>query len=165
MLQQKIAIFFDHTIISGISGAVSELSAKIEELRGRMSISDFIRKASVSRETYRKIQIGKPVKLSTIQQVSKAFNLNKAHWHDIMVAWLKTEIGPDEAQHLWIERKAGSKLQEGKPDESARVMMLFSGLTHNERQEIIKAMERKEVRNCLPAINRSWEQLTQPRRA
>lgn len=142
---------------------MSELSAKIEGLKGELTTQEVISLAKVSRETFRKIERGESVKLSTLRAIARALKASESAWLDLLVAWLKKEAG-DEKNKIWIEprEKDFATVHDDVTSQSARALMLFGDLNAAERAEIIKAMERPEVRGCLPAINRVWEKFATP---
>lgn len=137
---------------------MSELSAKLAGLKSGRKTTEVLEFVKVSRQTFRRIERGESVKLSTLKAIATAFKVTDTEWLDLLVAWLKTEAGYD-ARKLWIEPKDSSvsALRDIDAGQVARATMLFSELTHADRIEITKAMQRSEVRACLPAINRVWE--------
>jgi transcriptional regulator with XRE-family HTH domain len=144
---------------------MSELSAKIAALKGSRRTSHLVRGADVSRATFRKIELGQSIKLSTLKEIAKALTVDESapEWLDLLVAWIKSEVGYD-SRKLWIEPRAGSStLHDAAESETARAMMLFEQLNAGDRAQIVKAMQRPEVRACLPAINRIWEKVSAPK--
>jgi transcriptional regulator with XRE-family HTH domain len=135
---------------------MSELSAKIRALRGEASQSEFATRAGVSLRTVNNLELGQAVRLDTVQQVAKALQLKEGERLALVIAWLRTEAGPD-ADRLWIESKNPSEIRELESDESTRADLLFRKLTASDREQILKTMQRREVLNCLPAINHVWE--------
>jgi transcriptional regulator with XRE-family HTH domain len=156
-VQEKTAKYLTLHSFSANSARMSELSNKIKALRGDLSAEEAGQKAGVSRESFYRIERGGSVKFETLRAIAKAFELPEADWLELVAAWLRSEIGED-ANKLWIEPKDGhSRLREGEDSQVARAMMLFTQLNPADRSEITKAMERPEVRGCLPAINSVWE--------
>lgn len=139
---------------------MSELSAKLATLKRARKTKEIIAAAGVSRQTFRKIELGESVKLSTLKEIALALGVtsDSPEWLELVVAWIKTEVGHD-SRKLWIEARDSNVLRESGESDTARAMMLFSELTAADRVEIIKAMQRPEVRACLPAINSVWEKL------
>lgn len=137
---------------------MSELSAKITALKGSRKTSDLLAGTEISRGSFRALELGKSVKLSTLREIAALLGADEAQWIDLLVAWLKHEAGGDE-EKLWIEPKAASTsvLHGVEESQVARAMMLFKNLNAADRMEITKAMKRAEVRACLPAINSVWE--------
>lgn len=135
---------------------MSELSAKISEFKGQRQTSEIIESAGISRQTFRKIELGDSVKLSTLRAISNAIGATDEQWLELLVAWLKNEAGT-EARKIWIESRADKAKESHQPSGTARAMMAFEQLNAGEREQILLAMQRKEVIACLPAINRVWE--------
>jgi transcriptional regulator with XRE-family HTH domain len=139
---------------------MSELSAKLALLKGDRKTSEIIKDAGIARETFRKIERGDSVKLSTLRDISTAMDLTPTEWTDLIIAWLKTEAGP-ESRNLIIETRGQPPSLHDQPDSQvSAAMALFQNLNAAEREDITKAMERKEVRACLPSINRVWEKFS-----
>jgi len=148
-----VLIFLTMQLFLVISCPVSELSSKLAVLKGSK------RTTEVSYETFRKIERGQSVKLKTLRRIADALNVTDAEWLDMVVAWLKTEAGRD-AQKLSIRPREGhSALHDAAVDKLARATDLFQQLNSQDAEEIIKAMQRPEVRACLVAINQVWEKM------
>jgi DNA-binding Xre family transcriptional regulator len=135
---------------------MSELSAKLAALKGEQTTSEIIQKAGLSRETFRKMERGEGVKLTTLRQIFEALDCEESEWVDLLIAWIQTEIGPESAR-IWIHSREPSALKEGKPDIAAQAMAVFQKLNAVDRDQVLKTMQRREVLNCLPAINQVWE--------
>lgn len=99
------------------------------------------------------------MKYITLKKIAKGFKLKEPDWLALLIAWLKTEAGED-ANKLLVESKARSPLHDADHNQVSSAMFYFEQLNANERSEILKAMQRKEVVACLPAINRIWDKLT-----
>lgn len=141
---------------------MSELSSKLAALKGKRTTKEIIGLAEISRETFRKVERGEAgVKLSTLKAIADALGVSQDQWTDLVAAWLKVEAG-EEAHRLSIKPKHPSDVGQTESSQVAHAAILFQQLNAAERQEILKAMERKEVRNCLPSINRVWERLSKP---
>lgn len=137
---------------------MSELSARIADLKGTRPTSEIISAAKVSRQTFRKIELGESVKLSTLRQIADAIGANEQQWAELLAAWLSAEAG-GESRLLWIHPR-GEAFSESKDSPAARALMLFEQLNAADRQHVLKTMQRKEVLACLPAINRVWEKFS-----
>ncbi len=136
---------------------MSELSNKVKALRGKMSAEEAGQKCGLSRESFYRVERGGSVKFESLRDIATGLHATESDWLEMIVAWLKYQIGED-AQKLWIEpRVGGSKLSDGATNQVGRAMLLFTDLNPADRVEITKAMERPEVRACLPAINSVWE--------
>jgi transcriptional regulator with XRE-family HTH domain len=102
---------------------MSELSNKIKLLRGDRSAEDIAKEVGVSRESFYRIERGGSVKLSTLKQIATALRVPESDWLELLVAWLKSEAGPD-ARKLWLEPRQRSRprhdaLQQPKPRRTA----------------------------------------------
>ena len=118
-------------------------------------------RTGLSLRTINYLELGQPVKLGTLRKLAEACGVKNAEWLDLIVSWLRQEAG-DDSQSVWIEPKdTTSALKDGEESQVAKAMQLFSQLNPHDRQEIIRAMERPEVRACLPSINRVWEKFDQ----
>jgi hypothetical protein len=139
---------------------MSELSNKIKAIRGVLSAEEAGVKCGLSRESFYRVERGGSVKIETLRDIAKGFHISENEWLDLLVAWLKHEAGAD-AEMLFIESKrGGSKLHDHESSQVQRAMSLFTNLNPTDRAEITKAMQRTEVRACLPAINSVWEKFT-----
>ncbi|HEU5123927.1 MAG TPA: hypothetical protein VFW05_07675 [Verrucomicrobiae bacterium] len=139
---------------------MSELSAKLSDFKGQRKTSDIIAAAGISRETFRKIERGQPTRLDTLRQISQAMKLSEDQWMELMIAWIKSQLG-DQSSKLEIRPLSESSVLKNRARNPVDdVMMLFTNLNAAERIDIIKAMQRKEVRACLPGINRIWEKFS-----
>lgn len=136
---------------------MSELSNKIKSIRGSMSAEDAGVKCGLSRESFYRIERGGTVRIDTLRDIAKGFGLEEDQWLELLVAWLKMQAGNDSYK-LFIESKSPGELQD-RDNQVSLAMSLFINLTPDDRQEIINAMKRPEVRACLPAINSVWEKL------
>lgn len=117
-------------------------------------------KCGVARETIRKLRTGGTTKLSTLQSICAVMGTSREDWVEIVMAWTLQELGT-EATHLRIESRGAdtSQLREGPASLESQAIALFHELNADDRIEIIKAMQRPEVRRCLEAINDVWERL------
>lgn len=138
-------------------GWMSELANKIRNLRGDLSAEEAGKKCGVSRESFYRFERGGTTRLSTLRAIADGFGLNETQWTDLLVSWLKLEAGED-VDRVWIEPREGSSaLHDQDSSHVGRAAMLFERLNPADRDEIFKAMQRPEVRGCLPAINAVWE--------
>ena len=128
----------------------SELAHRISLLKGNRSSADIVKGADVSRETFRKIERGESVKLSTVLKIAEFLDADKTQRNEIVVAWFKLEAG-DEAKHIRFTFE-NSALSD-KSDEAAQIASLVSQLDTMDRKQIIMALTRPEVRRVLPSLN------------
>ena len=76
-----------------------------------------------------------------------------------MAAWVKTELGA-EAKNLVIKPRTGQPLK-GQETNEAQCVKLFNKLPHEQRLQILKAMERPEVMRSIPPLNALFESMRQ----
>lgn len=139
---------------------MSELSARLSQIKGQRQTKEIIESAGISRETFRRIERGETVKRETLREISNALGATREQWLDLLAAWLMIEAGQD-APSIWIEPKASGELKDATRNQTALATMLFQQLNAEERQQVMKAMQRKEVLSCLPAINQVWEKFNE----
>lgn len=139
---------------------MSELSNKLAALKGKHTTAEIVEKLGISRETFRRIERGDSVKLSTLKEIANVLGVKDEDWIELIIAWIKLEIGQD-AQKMWIEPKEqkASKLHDAQESAQAKAMMLFNQLNSEDRHQIILAMERPEIRRSLPALNKLYDSL------
>jgi transcriptional regulator with XRE-family HTH domain len=140
---------------------MSELSNKIKAIRGQLNADEAGSKCGLSRESFYRIERGGSVKFQTLQAIATGFGLPESDWLNLLGSWLKHEAGVDAAK-LFIEprEQAVSSLNDAESSQVGRAMMLFTDLNPHDRAEVLKAMQRPEVRACLPAINSVWEKFS-----
>ncbi len=135
------------------------LSDQIKELRGDLSQEEFANRCGFSRIVVVQLESGKSVKFDTLDKIRAGFELGEDRWLDMVISWIREEVTDAVFRKLQIRRmnvgfandSAGSKLQH-----------LFELLSTQDREQILKTMERKEVRNCLPSINHVYDKFTAP---
>jgi len=139
---------------------MSELSNKIQSILGDMKAVAAGKLCDLSRESFYRIERGESVGYETLLKIKKGFKLNQNDWLELLVAWLKQEAGAD-APYLIIQARevSPSMLRDNEASQVAKAMMLFTDLNLADRQEVTHAMQRPEVRACLPAINSLYEKL------
>lgn len=125
-------------------------------MKGRRTTAEIIKGADVSRETFRKIERGQLVKVPTLKKICDYLGADKQQWSEILAAAMKLKIGND-ARHLNISYgKTPNKQDQSDRDQ---VVNLVEQLDEFDRQQIIMAMMRPQVRSCLPSINKLYDQL------
>lgn len=133
----------------------SELSNKIGILKGSRTSAEIVKNADVSRETFRKIERGESVKLSTIKKIADYLEASPEQWSQLVIAWIKLEIGPEDARHIQLSHE--SNVINDKAADSEQILQLAKQLDTSDRRQIILAMTRPEVRRSLPAINALYD--------
>ena len=102
--------------------------------------------------------MGESVKLSSLRKIAKACNLSEPDYLRLVIAWIRLEIGDKDFRRLSIQiapnLKDASVLKE---QNDAEVLRLFHLLADSDQNQIVKAMQRNKVLNCLPSINSMWD--------
>ena len=60
---------------------MSELSAILSLLKGNRTTQEIVNGADLSRETFRKLERGQGVKLSTLRDIASYLKLTRPQWH------------------------------------------------------------------------------------
>lgn len=136
---------------------MSELSHLIKAFQGNYTNAQVLAGAGVSRETYRKLQCGTSVKLSTLRDISRFLKLDESKWRQLVIAWIRLEIGPD-AKHIHIE-PSPHPIRE-RDDQSREICTLAAQLSLQDQKHVLKAITRPEVLRVLPSLNHLHEQIT-----
>ena len=134
---------------------MSELANLIKLLRGNKTAADIVRNADVSRETFRKIEAGEVVKLSTIKKISDYLGADQGQWHDLIIAWCRMQIPKEDVRHIQFIHGGGA--MNDSTSDSEQILKLALQLDTQDRKQIIKTMTRPEVMRSLPSINNLWE--------
>jgi transcriptional regulator with XRE-family HTH domain len=137
----------------------SELSHQISLLKGHHTSAEIVKGADVSKETFRKIERGEPVKLSTLRKIANFLKATDAQWGKLVEAWIKLGVGPEEARHLRFHYHS-QELRDDASD-SEQIAQLAKQLNPTERKQIILAITRPEVRRSLAAINSLYDNVRQ----
>lgn len=133
------------------------LSDQIKELRCDLSQEEFANRCGFSRIVVVQLEAGHSVKFDTLNKIRVGFNLGEDRWLDMVISWIREEVTDDVFKKLQIRRISSGYVSEGGSDQ---VLHLFSMLSTQDREQILKTMERKEVRNCLPSINHVYDKFT-----
>jgi transcriptional regulator with XRE-family HTH domain len=143
----------------------SALGEHLRECRERAGLTqDQLagRSKGVARSTVSAIEQGVPVKLETIRLLADALQLNREEWTTLLIDWLRIELG-DEFDKLDIRLRDGSELRDADTVAN-RLRQVVNSLTPSAQQQILKAAERPEIRDVLPALNRIYEERQPPQR-
>src|SRR5258707_1226791 len=133
---------------------MSELSHLVRVFKGDKPTSAILKGADVSRETFRKIDHGQSVKLATLRSISKYLRLSQDQWRQIVMAWVKLEIGSD-ARHIQLVQTADAL--HGRADKSHQIQNVAAQLEPSDQKQVLLAMSRPEVRRLLHALNDFYE--------
>ena len=134
---------------------VSELSVLLSLFKGHRTTQEIVDGAALSRETFRKLQRGQGVKLSTLRDIATYLKLTRSQWLALVVAWIKLEVGEAEAKYLQIIVNETA----GVPREVRQLQELALQLPPAELQQVILAISRPEVRLACIGLNRVYEEL------
>jgi transcriptional regulator with XRE-family HTH domain len=136
---------------------MTALAEIIRGWRGTDNYVKFSKRAGINRQTLKELEEGISVKLETLQRIAKNCKLSEAEWTDMLIAWIRTEIG--EAQFNKVDIRPAPSAATVKKLKAANELFLsrFHRLTNAGKAQILKAMMRTEVMSCLPPINAVWE--------
>ena len=147
---------------------MSHLSEKISRLQGDLTQEQMAKRCGVSRNVFSYLAKGQSVKLSTLRKIANAFQLSRTAWLDLLIAWIRAEIGEDDFRELVVRRSEtaheGDLLHDAEQKQEESLLKHFSLLSESEQEEIMKTMQRQEVLNCLPSINRVWDRFEAPKK-
>lgn len=139
---------------------MTELATRIKKLRGDLTQEEFAKKCKLGKRTIAGLEaFDDNVRLRTLRQIRKACGLSTDEWLNFLIDWIKAQLGPDFYE-LKIEKTQnlmGDWILEERTDED--LIRLFKTLRQPDQQQIIKAMQRKEVLACLYSINSVWAKL------
>ncbi|MBI4658516.1 MAG: hypothetical protein HY735_06655 [Verrucomicrobia bacterium] len=141
---------------------MSELGNKIKALRGVQSQIEFAKHTKLSLRTICKLEAGDLVRLATVQQIAKACKLSEPDRLDLIVAWLKLEIGED-IQNLQVEVQGQPLAARDAEYLPAKIQALVSTTPRKYQEQICLALQRPEVLRCLSALNELYDSLHKSR--
>lgn len=139
---------------------MSELANKIKTLRASQPQIEFAKRAGLSLRTICKLEAGELVRLETIRQIAKALRLSEAIKLDLLVSWLKLEVGED-FQKLQVGIKEQPLAVRDEEFLPARIQMLIADTPRKYQEQLHLALQRPEVLRCLPALNALYDSLKQ----
>ncbi len=147
---------------------MSHLSEKINRLQGDLTQEQMARRCGVSRNVFSYLAKGQTVKLSTLRKIANAFELTRAAWLDLLIAWIRAEIGEEDFKDLIVRRSETANedgmLHDAEQKQEEILLKHFSLLSEAEQAEVVKTMQRQEVLNCLPPINQVWDRFESPKK-
>ena len=139
---------------------MSELGNKIKNLRAGQPQTDFAKRSGLSLRTICKLEAGESVRLETIRQIAKALKLSEAGTLDLLVSWLKLEVGED-FQKLQVGVKEQPLAVRDEEFLPARIQMLVADTPRKFQEQLHLALQRPEVLRCLPALNDLYDSVKQ----
>lgn len=139
---------------------MTELANIISALRGDQTGEQMAAKVGTSRETILRILRGDTVKLDTLKAIAHAYNLNQTEWLELLVAWIRAEIGTD-AQYLTFspsptQTKFSSRFRNAAKPLQALLLESFNRLTVHDQKEVIAAIARPEVIRSVQSLNQMY---------
>lgn len=129
----------------------SELAYTIGKLKGDRTSTEIVKRAGVSRETFRKIELGESVKLSTIKKIADFLGASQDQWWQLVISWIKLEIGAEASRHIHISHSATPTSH--KDADCEQILEMVRQLDAHDRKQITLAMARPAVIRTLPALN------------
>ncbi len=140
---------------------MNDVTVLLSLFKGHHSTQAIAKGADISRETFRKLERGTQIKLSTLRAIATYLKLSHAQWLALLTAWIKAEVGPD-SQHLEIFVHADDSAKGQARRELKTIQELSAQLPAAERQQIILALSRPQVRKCLPLLEQLHHALNPP---
>lgn len=147
-----------------VSGpAKSDLGAKLHFLRGNRRAGEVAKQTGLSRESVYRIERGDAVKLSTVKALARALGAGRAETVDLYIAWIKQNLGAD-AEDLLIEARSGEKTAHESVMErqASEVRTLLAALSVTQRDQLIMALQSREILNCINIMVRLASGAAQP---
>lgn len=139
-----------------MSNVSTELSNRIKLLKGDRTTADIVKGANVSRETFRKIERGDTVKLSTLMDIADFLDADDQQRTGLVIAWVKIEIGPHAKQ---VQLSTSNAALHDGSDEAKEIQSIVAELSAFDRKQVMLVMTRPEVRRVLPALNALYDHL------
>ena len=143
---------------------MSELGNKIKSLRADQPQVEFAKKAGLSLRTICKLEAGEPVRLETVQQLAKACRLPEGGRLDLIVSWLKLEVGEDFHKLLVGIKDQPSAMRDAE-HLPAKIQMLINDIPRKVQEQIYLALQRPEVLRCVSALNDLYDSLKKSAKA
>lgn len=143
-----------------ILGLMQTLAERIRILRGNRTVVDFADATGVSRGALKDAEDGKSIRLCTLEKIARACSVDANGWISLLISWIRVEVGDKDFRKLDIRPALPDNSQAA--NFAATLELLFRQLSAAEQTEIFKAITRTPVRQCLPAINRLYEERGAP---
>ena len=134
---------------------MSELSVILSLFKGARTTQEIVDGAGLSRETFRKLERGQGVKLSTLRDIANYLKLSRAQWLALVAAWIKLEIGEADAKSIQIIANETAAV----PREVRQLQELALQLPPAELHQVILALSRPEVRRSCIALNQLYDDM------
>jgi transcriptional regulator with XRE-family HTH domain len=138
---------------------MSELGNRIRSLREDLSQPAFARKVGLSLRTICKLEAGEPASLRTIERIARSSRLSEGERLNLIVAWLKLELGED-FQKLSVEIKDHKSVSlKDEHQLAAKIQVLISDIPRKQQEQVCLALQRPEVLGCLATLNALYDSL------
>jgi len=140
---------------------MNELGTRIRGLRGALSLEEFARKHGVALRTVANVEDGVPIRKETLLRIARRAKLTKDETDSLMVAWIRSKLGPD-ADGFWIEpKRETSNLTDCEDSKNcdSKLIDKIRSLPVRHQQEILKASDRPEVLASLKHLNSLYDRL------
>lgn len=131
---------------------MSELGNRVRSLRADVSQMQFAARTGLSLRTICKLEAGESVRLTTVRQVAQSLNLSEMERLELIVLWLKLELG-DDFRKLNVELKDGSAVLRESDDLLGKVQVLLHDIPQKHQEQVYLAVQRPEVLRCVQSLN------------
>ena len=136
------------------------LGERIQSLRGKRTFLAFAKSTGVSHQTLFGVERGQSTKIDTLKRIAKACGVKDRDWADLLVLWIRTELGEEDFCRLEITPALGREdsRPKGEPTDVGQIILKeFFRLSNLDQAQLLKVMARPKVRACLPAINSVYD--------
>lgn len=138
---------------------MSELGNRIRELRKGRSQSEFAAQARLSLRTICKLEAGESVRLKTLQQVLKALHLPESVRLELILLWLKLELGDDFSKlEIRVREPAANTLRESD-HLLGQLQVALAELPRKFQEQLLVTTQRPEILRCLLHLNDLYDTL------
>ena len=131
---------------------MSELGNRIKSIRASEAQLGFAERSGLSLRTICKLEAGENVRLATIRQIAEALNLIEVDRLELIVLWLKLELGED-FRKLNVEPKSGHSSLKDSDHLLGKIQVLMNDLPRKYQEQILLAVQRPEILRCLQSLN------------
>jgi transcriptional regulator with XRE-family HTH domain len=141
--------------------AMLTLATKLSSLRGERNYVQFAKDTRVNRQTLRDLENGASVRVSTLKKIAEACHLGADEWTNLLILWVRHELAEENGK-LDIRPVLLYETIRSKPDLADCLLAVFFRLPNEDQIQLLKAIARREIRACLPALNALWERKPPP---
>lgn len=131
---------------------MSELGNKLKLLRGDASMEEVAARAGVNLRTYWRAEHGVPVKIETLDRISRALPATSEQWVALLMAWIRDQIGESNWDLLQVNpRAAGPRMAD--ENTSKKIARRLIKLPLEDQAAVMKAVDRPELLQVIRAYN------------